>query len=75
MSTATALRRVSATRYVTPLREGGSLPGLVEADDMFRNASTTSMGSVSCSDMSSSLRRSCSDRYGTVSAVITTIKW
>jgi hypothetical protein len=29
----TALRGVSATRYVTPLREGGSLPGLVEADD------------------------------------------
>ncbi|MGZ4166874.1 MAG: HipA family kinase [Solirubrobacteraceae bacterium] len=28
-----ALRAVSATRYVTPLREGGSLPGLVEADD------------------------------------------
>jgi hypothetical protein len=28
-----ALRRVTATRYVTPLREGGSLPGLVEADD------------------------------------------
>ena len=28
-----ALRPVSATRYVTPLREGGSLPGLVEADD------------------------------------------
>jgi hypothetical protein len=27
------LRSVSATRYVTPLREGGSLPGLVEADD------------------------------------------
>ena len=26
-------RRVLATRYVTPLREGGSLPGLVEADD------------------------------------------
>jgi hypothetical protein len=24
---------VQATRYVTPLREGGSLPGLVEADD------------------------------------------
>jgi hypothetical protein len=24
---------VSATRYVTPLREGGSLPGLMEADD------------------------------------------
>ncbi len=33
MSIATALRRVSATRYATPLREGGSLPGLVEADD------------------------------------------
>lgn len=28
-----ALRTVVATRYVTPLREGGSLPGLVEADD------------------------------------------
>jgi HipA-like kinase len=27
------LRRVHATRYVTPLREGGSLPALVEADD------------------------------------------
>jgi hypothetical protein len=27
------LRHVTATRYVTPLREGGSLPGLVEADD------------------------------------------
>ena len=27
------LRRVTATRYVSPLREGGSLPGLVEADD------------------------------------------
>jgi hypothetical protein len=29
----TRLRRVTATRYVAPLREGGSLPGLVEADD------------------------------------------
>jgi hypothetical protein len=27
------LRKVDATRYVMPLREGGSLPGLVEADD------------------------------------------
>ena len=27
------LRPVAATRYVTALREGGSLPGLVEADD------------------------------------------
>jgi hypothetical protein len=32
-ATASALRHVLATRYVTPLREGGSLPGLVEADD------------------------------------------
>ncbi|SMD24505.1 hypothetical protein SAMN05661093_08600 [Kibdelosporangium aridum] len=28
------LRTVEATRYVTPLREGGSLPGLIEADDL-----------------------------------------
>ena len=27
------LRRVTATRYAAPLREGGSLPGLLEADD------------------------------------------
>lgn len=27
------MRSVQATRYVMPLREGGSLPGLVEADD------------------------------------------
>lgn len=29
------LRSVQVTRYVTPLREGGSLPALVEADDEF----------------------------------------
>ena len=29
-----ALPTVTATRYVTPLREGGSLPGLVEASDL-----------------------------------------
>lgn len=29
-----SLQRVTATRYVEPLREGGSLPGLVEADDL-----------------------------------------
>ena len=28
------LASVTATRYVTPLREGGSLPGLMEADDL-----------------------------------------
>ncbi|MCQ8772008.1 HipA family kinase [Streptomyces sp. KLMMK] len=28
------LPEVTATRYVTPLREGGSLPGIVEADDL-----------------------------------------
>jgi hypothetical protein len=27
------MREVRATRYVTAFREGGSLPGLVEADD------------------------------------------
>jgi hypothetical protein len=29
------LRTVAVTRYVTPLREGGSLPAIVEADDQF----------------------------------------
>src|SRR5688572_12584008 len=29
------LRTVDVTRYVTPLREGGSLPAIVEADDDF----------------------------------------
>ncbi len=29
------LRSVTVTRYVTPLREGGSLPAIVEADDGF----------------------------------------
>jgi hypothetical protein len=28
------MNRVAATRYVTPLREGGSLPAIVEADDL-----------------------------------------
>jgi hypothetical protein len=32
-ATAPTLRSVRATRYVTAFREGGSLPGLVEADD------------------------------------------
>ncbi|MES2555209.1 MAG: HipA family kinase [Bacteroidota bacterium] len=30
------LRRVAVTRYIAPLREGGSLPALVEADDDFK---------------------------------------
>lgn len=29
------LRIVNTTRYVTPLREGGSMPGIIEADDGF----------------------------------------
>jgi hypothetical protein len=29
------IRQVDVTRYVTPLREGGSLPAIVEADDGF----------------------------------------
>ncbi len=28
------IETVSVTRYITPLREGGSLPGIVEADDL-----------------------------------------
>src|SRR5882672_11005556 len=28
-----SMRTVNVTRYVTPLREGGSLPAIVEADD------------------------------------------
>ncbi|SDG13785.1 hypothetical protein SAMN05421505_10227 [Sinosporangium album] len=28
------LDQITATRYVTPLREGGSLPGVMEADDL-----------------------------------------
>jgi hypothetical protein len=28
------MRTVTATRYVTPLREGGSMPAIVEADDL-----------------------------------------
>src|SRR3546814_18377406 len=28
-----SMRTVTATRYVTPLREGGSLPAIIEADD------------------------------------------
>lgn len=30
------LRTVTVTRYITPLREGGSLPALTEADDGFK---------------------------------------
>lgn len=32
----TTLRSVNVTRYITPLREGGSLPALAEADDDFK---------------------------------------
>ena len=28
------IRTANATRYVVPLREGGSLPAIVEADDL-----------------------------------------
>ncbi len=40
------LTEVTASRYVTPLREGGSLPGIVEAGDpgtYVRRLSTTSL--------------------------------
>jgi hypothetical protein len=33
LKSVTPLRRVQCLRYVTPLREGGSLPAIVEADD------------------------------------------
>jgi hypothetical protein len=35
MVKASPIRVVNVTRYVTPLREGGSLPAIVEADDGF----------------------------------------
>lgn len=35
MMEAPQLRTVQVTRYVTPLREGGSLPAIAEADDTF----------------------------------------
>ncbi|MFE2968290.1 hypothetical protein ACFXKC_32335 [Streptomyces sp. NPDC059340] len=28
------LNEVTATRYIAPLRSGGSVPGVVEADDL-----------------------------------------
>jgi hypothetical protein len=34
-NTELALRSVNVTRYVTPLREGGSMPAIAEADDGF----------------------------------------
>jgi len=35
MSDKRELRTVNVTRYVTPLREGGSMPAIAEADDQF----------------------------------------
>jgi len=35
VETVRELRSVNVTRYATPLREGGSLPAIVEADDQF----------------------------------------
>ena len=36
MTTNLDLRTVNVTRYITPLREGGSLPALAEADDDYK---------------------------------------
>lgn len=36
MQTNSLLRTVNVTRYIAPLREGGSLPALAEADDDFK---------------------------------------
>lgn len=33
MADSIEIRTVNTTRYITPLREGGSLPALAEADD------------------------------------------
>jgi hypothetical protein len=33
VSNQSKIRSVSVTHYVTPLREGGSLPAIIEADD------------------------------------------
>lgn len=35
MTNHTSIRTVNVTRYITPLREGGSLPAIAEADDGF----------------------------------------
>src|ERR1035441_87319 len=35
MSTTSTIRHVNVTRYVTPLREGGSMPAIPGADDGF----------------------------------------
>jgi hypothetical protein len=35
MTNASCLRRINVTRYVTPLREGGSMPAITEGDDGF----------------------------------------
>lgn len=35
MTSITPLRTVNVSRYITPLREGGSMPAIVEADDGF----------------------------------------
>lgn len=34
-TTSNSIRRVNVARYITPLREGGSMPALIEADDGF----------------------------------------
>ena len=36
MQTLPELRQVNVTRYITPLREGGSLPAVADADDGFK---------------------------------------
>ena len=46
------LRTVNLTRYITPLREGGSLPALAEADDEFKYVvKFRGAGPVSCTHL------------------------
>ena len=70
MQSTTALPEVAATRYVTALREGGSMPGLVEADDdglyvlKFRGAGQGPMRSSPRSSSASSPAPSASGAAG-----------
>ena len=47
------LREVTATRYIEPLRSGGSVPGVVEADDLGTYVvKLSTQGALTCGDAS-----------------------
>ena len=68
------LRTLTATKYLTPFREGGSLPGLVEADDdglyvvKFYGAAQGPRALVACEGPPASHRRA-STRFATPGGV------